>query len=172
MGKAQEGETSGSDGAPADPELDGFVTAVLAASWLLVGISTRSVDDHDGRTTLTQFRTMAVLSQRGNLNLSGLAAELGVNVSTAMRSVDRLIAAGYASRQENPATRREVVLCLTPEGEQLVAAVVARRRTEISRLLTAMPAASRDALMAGLRTFVETADSAGLRPAAPAALGW
>jgi DNA-binding MarR family transcriptional regulator len=172
VGKTQEGKTVDGATDPADPDLDGFVTAVLAASWLLVGISSRSVDDHDAGTTLTQFRTMAVLSQRGNINLSRLAAELGVNVSTAMRSVDRLIAAGYAKREENPATRREVVLCLTPEGEQLVGAVVARRRAEIARLLTSMPPASREALMSGLRAFVDTADRAGLRPAAPAALGW
>lgn len=154
-----------------EPDLDGFVTAVLAASWLLVGISARSVEELDGHTTLTQFRTMAVLAHRGSINLSRLASELGVNVSTAMRSVDRLIGAGYATREENPATRREVVLCLTPEGEKFVAAVVARRRKEISRLLASMPQASRDALIAGLGTFVDAADRAGLQPA-PAVLGW
>jgi DNA-binding MarR family transcriptional regulator len=173
MGRAHVGKTQEDKSIAADGDgLDGFVGAVLAASWLLVGISSRSVSDLDKRTTLTQFRTMAVLSRRRSVNLSRLATELGVNVSTAMRSIDRLIAAGYASRTENPASRREVVLCLTAEGEEFVAAVVSRRKAEIARLLAAMPEPSRDLLVSGLRTFVAAADSVGLRPAAPAVLGW
>jgi DNA-binding MarR family transcriptional regulator len=161
MGKTQE-----------DVAFDGFVTSVLAASWLLVGVSARSVEELDGRTTLTQFRTMAVLSRRGGINLSRLASELGVNVSTAMRSVDRLIGFGYATREENPLTRREVVLCLTPLGEQFVASVVERRRSEIGRLLGAMPHPSRESLVSGLLAFVAAGEQAGIRPAGPAALGW
>jgi DNA-binding MarR family transcriptional regulator len=153
-------------------ELDEFVTAILSASWLLTGISSRSLEAIDGRVTLAQFRTMAVLSQRRKSNLSRLAAELAVNVSTAMRMVDRLVAAGFVSRSENPQTRREVVLCLTPDGEQLVVGVLAHRRAEIGRLLAQMPGGSCDALAAGLRTFTKTAWSAGVRPNAPNALAW
>ena len=153
-------------------ELDDFVTAVLAASWLLVGISTRSVEEVDDRVTLTQFRTLAVLADRGQTNLSRLAAELDVNASTAMRVIDRLVLVGHVSRSENPASRREVVLCLTPSGERLVANVVAKRRSEIAGLLTAIPPLDREALVAALRSFATAAATAGLRPAAPASLGW
>lgn len=152
--------------------LDDFVTAVLEASWLLVGISTRSVEDVDDRVTLTQFRTMAVLADRGQTNLSRLAAELDVNASTAMRVIDRLVLAELVSRTENPASRREVVLCLTPAGERLVADVVAKRRTEIATLVGAIPAPDQEALVNALRSFTSAAENAGLRPAAPAALGW
>ena len=155
-----------------DGGLDEVVTAVLGASWLLVGISSRSLEDIDDRVTLAQFRTMAVLAQRRQSNLSRLAAELAVNVSTAMRMVNRLVAAGLMSRSENPQTRREVVLCLTAEGEQLVRGVLSRRRTEIARLLAQMPGGSHDALAAGLRTFIEAAWSAGARPVVPGALVW
>ncbi|HEX3900022.1 MAG TPA: MarR family transcriptional regulator [Mycobacteriales bacterium] len=160
------------DTAREDTEFDGFVTSVLAASWLLVGLSARTVEGFDGRTTLTQFRTMAVLSRRGGINLSRLAVELGVNVSTAMRSVDRLIGFGYATREENPQTRREVVLCLTPLGEQFVASVVERRRSEVAQLLEAVPRPSRESLVSGLRAFVAAGEQAGIRLAGPAALGW
>lgn len=153
-------------------ELDDFVTAVLAASWLLVGISTRSVEMVDDRVTLTQFRTLAVLADRGQTNLSRLAAELDVNASTAMRVIDRLVAIGHVSRTENPASRREVVLCLTPSGERLVSEVVAKRRGEISALLSTIPALEQATLVAALRLFTTTAEAAGLRPSAPASLGW
>ena len=155
-----------------DGDLDEFVTAVLAVSWLLVGISTRSVEDVDERVTLTQFRTLAVLADRGQTNLSKLAAELDVNASTAMRVIDRLVAAQLVSRTENPASRREVVLCLTVEGRRLVADVIDKRRGAIAQLVGALPGSEREALVTCLRSFTAAAATVGLRPAAPAALGW
>lgn len=182
MGKAQEvgkarverSSSGGSEPPPVSAEAacDGFVSSLLAASGLLVGVSARSVGELDARTTLTQFRTMAVLSRQAGINLSRLASELGVNVSTAMRSVDRLIDFGYATREENPATRREVVLCLTPLGEQFVATAVERRRGEVARLLEAVPHRSRESLMATLSAFVAAGEQAGMRLTGPAALGW
>jgi DNA-binding MarR family transcriptional regulator len=164
--------TGAADGPGSPGELDDFVTAVLAASWLLVGISTRTVEDVDDRVTLTQFRTMAVLAARGKTNLSRLAGELDVNASTAMRVIDRLVATNLVSRTENPASRREVVLCLTSAGERLVADVVAKRRAEISQLVDAIPLPEQAALVGALRSFMAAAERIGLHPAAPAALGW
>lgn len=163
---------AGGTGSPGSGDLDDFVTAVLAASWVLVGISTRTVEDADDRVTLTQFRTLAVLADRGKTNLSKLAAELDVNASTAMRVIDRLVAAGLVSRTENPASRREVVLCLTPAGEHLVAEVVAKRRGAIAGLIGSIPAPEQMALVTALRSVATAAEAAGLRPAAPAVLGW
>ncbi|HWC34857.1 MAG TPA: MarR family transcriptional regulator [Mycobacteriales bacterium] len=159
-------------GPSADGELDEFVTAVLAASWLLVGISTRTVEEVDPRVTLTQFRTLAVLADRGQTNLSRLAGELDVNASTAMRVIDRLVATELVSRTENPASRREVVLCLTARGQHLVSEVIAKRRGQIAALIGAIPGSEQAALVKALRLFATAAETAGLRPAAPASLGW
>jgi DNA-binding MarR family transcriptional regulator len=156
----------------ADGDLDDFVAAVSAVSWLLVGISTRAVEEVNERVTLTQFRTLAVLADRGQTNLSKLAAELDVNASTAMRVVDRLVAADLVSRTENPLTRREVVLCLTPIGERLVSDVVTKRRAAIAELIRALPAAAQATLVSCLRSVTAAAESAGMHPAAPASLGW
>jgi DNA-binding MarR family transcriptional regulator len=164
--------SAGKMGGAATDDQDEFVTAVLATSWLLVGISTRSVEDVDPRVTLTQFRTLAVLADRGQTNLSKLAGELDVNASTAMRVIDRLVAAGLVSRTENPETRREVVLCLTPAGERLVGDVVRRRRSAIAGLLGSIPAEDQSALVKALRSFETAAETVGMRPAAPASLGW
>lgn len=175
MGKAMDSSARPGRSAPPpesmDLDFDGFVASVLAASWLLAGVSARSVEGLDPRTTLTQFRTMAVLS-RGAVNLSRLATELGVNVSTAMRSVDRLIAYGYATREENPRSRREVVLCLSAEGQQFVGAVVEHRRGEIARLLEGMSQQAADDLVAGLGVFVAAGHKVGIRPGTAASMGW
>ncbi len=146
---------------------DELVTAVLTASRALVAVSARSLAAVDDVVSLAQFRALVVM-RRGSLNLNGLADELGVNSSTAMRSVDKLAAAGLVSRRENPANRREVTLELTGDGARLVDDVTARRRREIARIVGRMPAGRRDELTAALRAF---ADAAG-EPAAGASVGW
>ena len=68
--------------------------------------------------TLTQFRTLVVLDSHGVINLNRLADLLDVNSSTAMRMIDRLLAAELVTRQDNPANRREVLLDLTDAGRR------------------------------------------------------
>ena len=125
--------------AAAIADIDELVTAVLTASRALVGVSARSLAGVEETVTITQFRTLVVLDNRGQINLNSLADELDVNSSTAMRMIDRLLAAGLVTRQDNPVNRREVLLGLTEEGARLVATVTRHRRAEIARIVTAMP---------------------------------
>ncbi len=151
-------------------DVDDLVTAVLTASRVLVGVSAASLADVEDTVTVAQFRTLVVLHSRGELNLNGLADELEVNASTALRMIDRLLAVGLVTRRDNPSNRREVQLRASPEGEQLVRSVTTRRRSRITRIVRAMPEADRGELVRALQAF---ADAAG-EPAAgnPAALGW
>ena len=152
-------------------DVDDLVTAVLTASRVLVGVSARSLADLDETVTITQFRTLVVLDNSDGINLNRLAEELDVNSSTAMRMIDRLLAAGLVTRRENPANRREVVLGLTPEGSRLVESVTARRRAEIARIVTALPASRRSELVTALRAFAEAAGEPAARSRA-SSLGW
>jgi hypothetical protein len=61
---------------------------------------------------------------------------------------------------------------LTPAGERLVAQVISRRRAAIAELVEAVPPDDQIALIKALRSFTTAAETAGLRPAAPASLGW
>jgi DNA-binding MarR family transcriptional regulator len=147
--------------AECDSETDPVVSAILAASWVLVGISARSVAAVDEPVTLRQFRTLAVLGRYGPINLQRLANELQVNASTALRTVDRLVANGLVNRAENPASRREVILTLTDSGQRLADAVMAQRRAEIGRIVQGLPIARRTALVDGLKAFTDAAGGAG-----------
>jgi DNA-binding MarR family transcriptional regulator len=87
--------------------------------------------------------------------------------------VDRLCAAKLVTRRVNPASRREVVLRLTPAGRQVVDDVTARRREEIAHVVQRLAPRQRTALVRALRTFAE----AGAEPPAdiardPVPLGW
>lgn len=156
-------------------DVDAVTRAVLTASRLLVAVSARSLAEVEDRVTLPQFRMLVVLSTRGATKLVVLADLLQVAPSTAMRMVDRLIAAGLADRQVNPNNRRETMLTLTHEGRRTVADVTARRRAEIAAIVERLAPEQRGALVGALTAFNE----AGGEPPAPEAddaepypLGW
>ncbi|MGA5128218.1 MarR family winged helix-turn-helix transcriptional regulator [Streptomyces olivoreticuli] len=138
--------------------VDAVTRAVLTASRLLVAVSARSLAAVEDSVTLPQFRLLVVLSTHGSAKLVTVAELLGVNPSTAMRMVDRLIAAGLASRQVNPTNRRETVLQLTPAGRRTVEEVTAHRRDEIAAIVERMRPDQRDALVDALTAFAEAGD--------------
>ena len=143
--------------APAPPDLDDLVGALLTASRALVGVSARSLADVEDRVTLGQFRTLVVLDEHGPSRLNDLADRLRVGSSTALRAVDRLVEGGYAARAASSVDRREVVIETTPTGAGLVAEVTARRRTAIAEIVAAMPPAEPAAVVAALSAFAHAA---------------
>ncbi|MEV7004396.1 MarR family transcriptional regulator [Streptomyces sp. NPDC093982] len=145
-------------------EVDAVTRALLTASRLLMAISARSLAEVEERLTLPQFRMLVVLSTHTATKLVTLADLLNVAPSTAMRMVDRLIAAGLADRQTNPDNRRETLLQLTDEGRCAVAEVMARRRAELSEIVARLNAKQRIALIEALTAFTY----AGNEPLAPA----
>ncbi|MFG2294613.1 MarR family winged helix-turn-helix transcriptional regulator [Streptomyces sp. NPDC048603] len=140
------------EGTPHD-DVDDVTRAVLTASRLLVAISARSLAAAEEKVTLAQFRMLVVLAARGSANLVVLAELLGVNPSTAMRMVDRLIAAGLADRRPNAENRRETVLTATPPGRRLVEEVTARRRAEVAAIVARLDPAERAGLIGALDAF-------------------
>jgi DNA-binding MarR family transcriptional regulator len=156
-------------------DVDAVTRAVLTASRLLVAVSARSLAEVEERVTLPQFRMLVVLSTRGATKLVTVADLLQVAPSTAMRMIDRLIAAGLADRQTNPDNRRETLLQLTEEGRRAVEDVTARRRAEIAAIVERLVPKQRAALVEALTAFNE----AGGEPLVPAMddpephpLGW
>lgn len=154
-------------------DVDAVTGAVLAASRLLVAVSARSLAEVEERVTLPQFRMLMVLFTRGATKLVALADHLQVAPSTAMRMVDRLIAAGLADRQTNPDSRRETLLRLTDEGRRTVEHVSARRRAEVAAIVERLAPHQRAALIEALTAFSEAGGEPPLpAPAGPHPLGW
>ncbi|WP_406186327.1 MarR family winged helix-turn-helix transcriptional regulator [Streptomyces sp. NBC_01006] len=134
-------------------DVDDVTRALLTASRLLVAVSARSLAAAEDKVTLAQFRMLVVLATRGAAKLVVLAEALGVNPSTAMRMVDRLIAVGLADRRPNPENRRETILTVTPAGLRLVEEVTARRRGEIAAIAARIDPGQRAALVDALTAF-------------------
>ncbi|MEU7593257.1 MarR family transcriptional regulator [Streptomyces sp. NPDC039022] len=137
--------------------MDAVTGAVLTASRALVAVSARSLAAVEGTVTLPQFRLLVVLSVHGAASLTAVAELLGVNPSTAMRMIDRLIAAGFVDRKLNPANRRETRIQLTDGGRRLVDEATARRRQEITAIVERMTPEQGAALVEALTAFAEAA---------------
>ncbi|MFC1418116.1 MarR family winged helix-turn-helix transcriptional regulator [Streptacidiphilus cavernicola] len=154
--------------APDLVDVDEVVDAMVTASRVLVAVSARSLAAIEEALTVPQFRMLVVLDSGGPTNLTGLAEQLAVNPSTALRMVDRLTAAGMVARDHDPADRRVVLLTATAAGRQVVRQVTDRRQAEITRIVSTMPAESRGPMVAALRAF---ARAAGEEPVAPGSGG-
>lgn len=138
-------------------EVEAATEQVLAASRALVGVAVRSLAATLDEMTLPQYRALVLLSARGPLRSGVLAQELGVHASTLSRTADRLVAGGWVQRLENPDSRREVLLRLTPAGHDVVSQVTARRAAEIVTVLERVDPAQREAVVRGFEIFAEAA---------------
>lgn len=142
----------------------------MRASRVLVGVVARSLAEVEDKITAPQLRVLVMVGASGPINLGEVARALDVHPSNATRTCDRLVAAGFLVRGENPADRRNLALTLTAEGRDLVATIMQHRRAAIQAVVTQMPARRRSALAPVLDAF---ATAAGERDADSAAvLGW
>ena len=68
--------------------------------------------------TTSQYEFLRMIGRRDDCRVNDLAQEVAITVGATSKGVDRLEAAGWVSRQPNPANRRSFLLVLTPEGRQ------------------------------------------------------
>ncbi len=95
---------------------------VLAGRRLVETLNQGSV----AKLSPTKRRALDVLAE-GEARVGELAAQVGVEETTATRLVDRLEALGLVERRSLAADRRVTVVRLTAAGEKVVADVAVRR---------------------------------------------
>jgi DNA-binding MarR family transcriptional regulator len=96
---------------------------------------------------------LEALTRHGELQLDGLARELGLPKPTASRLVAELVERGLLAREADPRDARRVRLTLTPDGVSAHAAAVALVQRDQAALLARFPPSTRRAfcdLLAGL----------------------
>ncbi len=149
-------ESSGTDDAALEAVLLGTraVTAVVAASLARSGEV----------VTVLQLRALVLASTRPGLGATDLAEALGVHVSSASRTADRLVAAGLLERRESAEDRRRLHLAPTPAGARLLDTVMAERRRELGALLRRMSPQDRDHLARGMAALAEAAGEPATGP--------
>jgi len=154
-GQDRDARPSGSEataGGPIDAEQ---VDAVMLAMQALVGMAARSVADVEDQVTLPQLRVLVLVAghEAGSMNVSAVAKAMDIHVSNASRSCDRLVAAGLLSRAASATDRRNTVLDLTQEGEQLLERLIEGRRAVAHSVLERLPPPRRRAVADVLTAF-------------------
>jgi DNA-binding MarR family transcriptional regulator len=136
-----------------------LVAAIEEAASFLAAIWNRETSELP--TSAAQLHVLLIVERHRDINLSGLAAQLGALVSSASRLCDRLEAAGFLHRVPGT-SRRGVMLRLSPEGRDLLDRLRRQRREDLSRVLARMPPAARTALATGLAQFRAAASKTSL----------
>jgi DNA-binding MarR family transcriptional regulator len=129
------------------------IAPLMAASRIVTAAIVRSLSRVSATVSVPQLRVLVMLSTRGRMNLSSVAEALGVNVSNASRTCDKLVRADLVDRQTDPHDRRHVSLDLTRAGRQLVDEVMAHREQLLGSVVEEMPPADQERLMAALAQF-------------------
>jgi DNA-binding MarR family transcriptional regulator len=99
-----------------------------------------------------------LLTARGDLRMSDLAAELRVDPSTVTRTLQRMEAAGLAKRVPDGDDGRVVKVHLTAEGTRLQGVVSGRRAAMIDAILRGFGEEDRDQLVELLERFIDAVD--------------
>jgi DNA-binding MarR family transcriptional regulator len=150
---------------------DATLEAVLLGTRVVTAVVAASLDRSGEVVTVLQLRVLVLASTRPGLGATDLAEALGVHVSSASRTVDRLVAAGLLERRESAEDRRRLHLAPTPAGARLLDAVMAERRRELAALLGRMSPRDRDHLARGMAALAEAAgEPAAMAPGGPAPL--
>ncbi len=118
------------------------------------------------KTSLGQV--LGLVAREGR-HIQYMASILGVSKQSAASSVAELDELGYVTREQDPTDRRQVIVQLTPRGEELIAASLAKTReleAEILQLLGERDYRTLDTTLEALYlTMAERYDSAGILPA-------
>ena len=124
--------------------------ALLGVGRALMGITLRSVAAAPVPMTVPQHRVLLLISTDGPRRVGILAADLGVNQSSASRLVDRLVAQGLVQRMADPADGRASLVALSARGENALAAVHERRLAAVLDVVAVMPTRARREVLAFL----------------------
>ncbi|MGB9859827.1 MAG: MarR family winged helix-turn-helix transcriptional regulator [Moorellaceae bacterium] len=106
--------------------------------------------------TLSQCHLLLEISRRkeGETSLTGLAAALGLDLSTVSRVADGLVRRGLLKREADPGDRRRLALFLTNTGRELVEVINRGMNEYVHRILRQIPAEKRQVVLEGLDLLV------------------
>jgi DNA-binding MarR family transcriptional regulator len=149
----------------------------MRASKVVSAAIAHSLSVTEPKVTLPQLRVLVMVQDSGPLNMSSVAAGLGVNPSNASRTCDQLVRGGLLDRREHPGDRRNVVLTLTGGGRRLVSSMLRQREAIFAQVVERMAPEARSRLAVGLNAFSDAAreisgEGLGLPDGEGQLLGW
>lgn len=132
-----------------DAQLAGFLAHMEALAERLTP-ARRPQDRGEPECSLQELRALAAIAKQGALTMSELAAVLGVRLSTATHTVDKLVDKGLVERRREDPDRRIVRVGFSRRGMRINRWVVEARESEGRALLGALRPQERATLIAAL----------------------
>lgn len=146
------------------------VTALVAATRVLVGVATHAAEGAGHEVSLAEFRLLLALTELGTSPSARAAEWLGVAGSSVTRLADRLEESGHLVRRRERPNRSVVRLVLTERGVDLVQRVMASRREELARIVGGLPAGTAGQVATAVWMVVDAAGPRSGPPTGPAEL--
>lgn len=103
--------------------------------------------------TIAQLKAMFTLATHGPMTVGQAAAALGIGNPAASILIDRLVQVGLVDRTEDTVDRRRVIICLSPQGEELVTQLRQGQRERLRDSLAQMVDEDLGSLLKGLRAL-------------------
>jgi DNA-binding MarR family transcriptional regulator len=95
----------------------------------------------------------------GSCTLTDLARHQSVSLPTVSKSIDALVRRGWIDRCVDPGDRRQTLVCLTPEGERVMADVKRRAEEYVASRLASLSDAERAQLVAATELLIRVVPS-------------
>ncbi|KUN06024.1 hypothetical protein AQI95_14000 [Streptomyces yokosukanensis] len=111
--------------------------------------------EHVGGLSLAQVSLLEPLASETDIPVGRLASSADVSVPTATRMLQQLEAKGIVARRRSPADERRVLVSLTDDGADRLAALRSRLRERQTRAYEAFTPAERVLLVTLLRRLTE-----------------
>jgi len=115
--------------------------------------------------TMPQAKLLYLLGASGELHMSALVQRLGVSLSTVSGLVDRVVDHGLATRREDPADRRQVLVGLTAAGTTFIDRFRELNARQMRELLEQLDETELDHLRTALTALTRAADATRKDPA-------
>jgi MarR family transcriptional regulator, organic hydroperoxide resistance regulator len=103
---------------------------------------------------MAQFKSLFIIVNKGDINFSELARDLGVTSGNVTGIIDRLVDQGLVARNPNPEDRREIRLEATEKGRDLLANLMEAQTKDMAQILTHMSLEELKALSLGLSGLI------------------
>ncbi len=121
--------------------------------------------------TPAQFGVMTVLSAHPCMDQSSLARALGFDKVTVLRVLRGLEGRGLVERTPSPTSRRQLSICLSAQGQALLAEAQQTTEAAYDRLMSPLDPDQRQQLVGLLTLLCEQLESHARAPFVPPRLG-
>ena len=114
---------------------------------------------HEGLDlTYNQYKTLLTIAGHGSCSLGDLGRELEVAMSSASQMVDRLVAQDLVQRQQDAGNRRQVIIRLTPRGQELIGELRRGILERYRKLFKRLDPTEQEELVAAFETIARILD--------------